>query len=391
MPRTLQARPRRFRLTRRRLVGSSVGLFVGLAAGWWFWSGPPRLPILRTLTLPGHKGRPLAFSQDGRLLATGLPGGGIHIWEVETGHIRAICTLHEWPRWAIFSPDGRSIAVYSDLIGQTGPEKVTVFDTSDGSKRAGLPVNRSLLLDPRFSSDGKSFQLIACDNSKNAKANAQVQYRSWETTEIRSWETADWTEEPVRPLPVKGAVVSALSPDGHALASVTDEVPSLTHYDLSTEPPRVTPFPDPPLRRGNTYSLVFSLDGQTLAWSRNDGTTTLWDVPAKARRSSFRPRLADYFARIVVFSPDAKTLIAEEMERTDRRDVLWKVRYVFFWAVSRGRYDGSSSEVVVRDLPSGSVRALLKGQYWPVVSPNGKVLATTDGYGTLTLWDLGKK
>jgi WD40 repeat protein len=317
----------------------------------------------------------------------------VHIWEVATGTIQATCVLQEWHRWAVFSLDAQSVAVCSDLIGRVRGEKVTVFDTANGSQRAVLTVDTSILLDPSFSPDGRSFRLMACDNSQNTKTNALVVMRPWETAEIRSWDMTDWKEEPVRPLPVNRAVGFAFSPDGRALAGASDEIPSLTFYDLSTDPPRATTVTDPSVRPASamTHSLGFSPDGQTVAWSRGEGTITLWDVPTQARRSLFRARRPNYVARFVVLGPDTKTLITGEMEGGFRRDAMWRLKYLFLLAVSGGRYEGPPPEVVVRDLPSGRVRAVLPDQFAPVLSPDGKVLATTDGRGTLTLWDLGKK
>jgi WD40 repeat protein len=81
-------------------------------------------------SLEGHKTRvaSVAFSPDGRMLATGDMSGSLLLWELATGHRRHQFIGHEsWIRSLAFSPDGRLLAASSneapvytwDVLGTT--------------------------------------------------------------------------------------------------------------------------------------------------------------------------------------------------------------------------------------------------------------------------------
>ena len=55
----------------------------------------------------------VAFSPDGRLLATGSDDYMAQVWEVASGRERSRITHHDWVRGVAFSPDGRQLATAS--------------------------------------------------------------------------------------------------------------------------------------------------------------------------------------------------------------------------------------------------------------------------------------
>ena len=70
------------------------------------------MPAGRALHVYEGEGLPIfsvAFSPDGRWLAAGSGGGGLRLWELETGQVRALAGHQAGLRSVTFSPDGRHL------------------------------------------------------------------------------------------------------------------------------------------------------------------------------------------------------------------------------------------------------------------------------------------
>jgi WD40 repeat protein len=105
----------------------------------------------------------LAFSPDGRLLASTGNRGRVTLWDVQHGVERRV--LLEGGPYPIpsvaFSPDGQLVAVVE--LGLP-PQDVQVFDTETGALRArqpGLPLASPLA----FSPDGRALAVGGTDDS----------------------------------------------------------------------------------------------------------------------------------------------------------------------------------------------------------------------------------
>lgn len=102
----------------------------------------------------------LAFSSDGRLLASGGPDGATRLWEVSTGQqVRAI----ESPRGISalsFAPDGKLLAIGQaspNSIGLVSAPDLLLFNVDSGELVRKLTVESSYVIDATFSHDGGLF------------------------------------------------------------------------------------------------------------------------------------------------------------------------------------------------------------------------------------------
>ena len=298
---TMTARRGRVRLTRRRLIGVlALGLVAAISA-WWFRPRPPGLPVVQTLTVPHPRGWPLAFSPDGTLLITTVPNGGIQIWEVATGKLRATCSLGGWTGWAVVSPDSQTVVASSLMLGPPRPSVLSVFRISDGSLVTSFEVDQSIHLNPRFTPDGSTFELVTWDNAQRPPAAVPWVFRSWDT--------ANWQPAIPRPLAMKQQDVFVLSSGRHSAITGNRKTAGLTLWDLTTETPTSEALPVSESTEFGTHTVGFSQSDQTLVRVRTTGPIEIWDLKTKSRSSVFQPYSPGHVIGPWCFSSDERTLI----------------------------------------------------------------------------------
>ncbi|WP_030742507.1 trypsin-like peptidase domain-containing protein [Streptomyces sp. NRRL F-5135] len=302
-------------------------------------------------SLDGHSSQVLtvAFSPDGKTLVTSHSGLIARVWDLRTHQQIAVLTGVGDP--AVFSPDGDTIA--------TGGNKgrVQLWDARAYQKTGELRVHRS---DEgvwphrlAFSPDGRTLAVAVTGHRASDSDKSSVQL--WDVRGKHRTATLTGHTGWVHSL--------AFSPDGETLATgASDSTVLLWDVRRYRWLARLTG------HSGTVFALAFSPDGQTLASGSQDRSVWLWDIPA--RKAVTRLTGHTGFVNALAFSSDGAMLASGSEDGTVR---LWDMR------VGRPRATIAGSN---RSQPK-TIVARPQAAY----SPDGKVLAVSDDTGVVRLYD----
>ena len=269
----------------------------------------------------------VAFSPDGKILASGDDGGYIRLWDATTGeHIRRF-RGHRDVRVVAFSPDGKILASASSL-----DRTVILWDATTGREIDTLTGHWDDVMAVAFSPDEKIL----------ASASEDQTVILWDAT----------TSEHIRTLNTGFVTAVAFSPDGKILASGSEDGTHL--WDATTGEHIRT------LNTGFVRAVAFSPDGKILASGSEDGTH-LWDATTGKLIHTLAEPIGDINYNSMAFSPDGK-ILAGNLYRVIR---LW---------------DATTGELIhTLSGHKDNVKAV-------AFSPDGKILASGSKDRTVRLW-----
>jgi len=298
------------------------------------WYRVWRLNHNETFTLKGHGGpvTEVAFSPDGKTMASVSADGSVKLWDVNTNQELRVLQGHGGPVTAVaFSPDRITLASGSD------DETVKLWDLSTGLELRTINLENSVAA-LAFSPDGKT---LAC-------GTGDISVKLWDVSMNQLRELKGHL----------GPITAvAFSSDGKTLASGSGDT-TVKLWDLRTQKELGTL----KVHNRTVYGVAFSPDGEMLASASRDTTVILWDVSTKQDLSTLTGHKDSVSA--VAFSPDGKTLASASDDRTVK---LWNVHMRREMSTLKG-HEGAVLHVAF--------------------SPGGRTLASAGHDHTAKLWDM---
>jgi WD40 repeat protein len=299
----------------------------------------------------------IAFSPDGRFLASGDNDGEVRLWQVEGDEERVLGRHPGRVFYLAFSADGHYL-VSRTIAGSDGFD-ARIWDVATAHRRA-LRCHQDAVFEVVFSPDGRHMATGSADNS------------------VCLWDLRAGTS---RKLTVRDGIIYsvAFSVDGTKLASASFDG-TVELWDVGACGASIFDAACAPAARilaghhGAVWMAAFSRDGRWLASAGADATVRLWDTTT-GEATILRGH--SHVVRTLAFSPDGRRLASAGEDHAVR-----------LWDLERGQgavLDGHGDRVGVVAFSSDG-RSLVTAsddetvRWWDVATGQSRVIARQLGH-----------
>jgi WD40 repeat protein len=378
----------------------------------------------------------VAFSPDGRRIATASCDGTVRVWDVETGQEKLRLLGHDDKVSSVaFSPDGRWIASgagwrHFDNFNDT---TVRVWDAETGKEKHILKGHTKDVICLAYSPDGRRIAsgskggTVRVWDAQTGVEKLALKHKGWvigvafspdgrkiasgtgsDENTLRVWDVETGKEQLTIKGPDEYFLGLAYSPDGRWIASGSGGQ-TVRLWDAVTGQAKLT-------LQGKSdtgESVAFSPDGRWIASGNGDGSVNVWDTHTGKEAHSLKGHTGGVTS--VAFSPDGRW-IASGSQRFEGRLVQPEKPFVRIWDLGLAQNMGPRMEpndditsvafspdglraasgskdktVKVRDARTGQEILSLKGHTGGVTSvafsPDGLRAASGSVDNTVKVWD----
>ena len=316
----------------------------------------------------------VAFSPDGKLIASASYDNSVIIWRASSGTELKKLTGDKLVTSVAFSPDGKQI-----LSGDWGGT-IKLWDVLTGEEIAAFDGGKIRVLTVAFSADGRSFLSGGADN----------QVRIWDAGSREQVSTFVGHMAAVRTV--------AFSPDGKTVASGSDDK-TIRLWDVRT---------GRELRKLDGHkaavrSLAFSPNGQRIVTASSDRTVRLWNT--RTGRNLFTSDIQTAAIHSVAYSPDGRRIVsgaddgtvavwdsltARQIKRVQEKGSINTVAIspTEDTLVSAGSYLVITSRDIATLKEKGQMAGYAHGVNSTIFSPvNGRIVASSSDDNSVHIWD----